>query len=162
MTTAPGPMNALLRSIVLSAEAVEQIRHTGAAAYPREACGCLLGVTDGGLVRVERVWTSDNMARNPDRAFELDPGSVVAAEDDARASGLELVGVWHSHPDAAAELSEADRVGLFAGWISVVGTFDRGRLAQLRAWRHVSGRWRESPVVSSPELVVRRSVAPPR
>lgn len=99
------------------------------AALPAEACGLLLG--HAGCV--EALLAVRNVAASPVDAFELDPGDVVAAEQQARAHGLEIVGVWHSHPRGEAEPSEADRRGVWSGWEQLIVAPRAERV--LRAWR---------------------------
>jgi proteasome lid subunit RPN8/RPN11 len=76
-----------------------------AAAYPREACGLLLG--NGG--RIEQVRTCRNVHAEPLRHFEIDPQALIDAHRAARAGGPEVIGYWHSHPDGPAEPSATDR-----------------------------------------------------
>jgi len=134
--------------LVLTPEAHAAIDRGAAAAYPREACGLLVGHAGsreaGGLARVVHAQEVRNRAQAHDR-FELDPGAIVAAEDAARAAGLELLGTWHSHPDAEAVPSATDREG-FHGWLHVIVAARAGRPAELRAWRF--------PGVDAPALEV--------
>jgi proteasome lid subunit RPN8/RPN11 len=64
------------------------------------------------LVGSSREITSAVRARNlsnePSR-FLIDPKDHIQARRDARASGLDVVGFYHSHPHSAAEPSETDR-----------------------------------------------------
>jgi len=62
-----------------------------------EACGLLIGRVEGGRVMVEEVLIGENVKRSSTR-FEVDPGLVYRAIIQAEARGLELVGVFHSHP----------------------------------------------------------------
>lgn len=68
--------------------------------YPSEACG-LLVASDHGDVYVR----CRNRSRTPSEHFDMDPEDYAAAEDTG-----EVLAVIHSHPDATAEPSEADRV----------------------------------------------------
>src|SRR5262249_26919055 len=87
-----------------------QIQRWAAGGYPNEACGLLLGRPGAARTDVELATHARNLAveRARDR-YELDPFDQLAAENDARARGLEVVGVWHSHPDHPARPSETDR-----------------------------------------------------
>lgn len=62
-----------------------------------EACGLLIGRVEGVRVVVEEVLIGENVKRSPTR-FEVDPNLVYRAVVQAEAKGLELVGVFHSHP----------------------------------------------------------------
>ena len=77
--------------------------------YPNECCGAMLGhtaeerkvVTDA--VPLENAFEGTQAAR-----YELRPADLLAAEEAARARGLDLIGIFHSHPDCAAYFSETD------------------------------------------------------
>ena len=116
------------------------------AAYPRESCGVLVGrAGERAECLVERVIAVENVARASDR-FELDPGGLVAADRAARADGLEIVGVWHSHADAPARPSSADVAGAYGGWRQVIASVVGGRVTELRGFRIQAGRVDEEEV----------------
>ena len=83
---------------------LEAIRAHAAACLLREACGVLLGreneILAGRPVR--------NLAGAPDR-FDADPLQLARIEKRARAAGLQVLGYYHSHPNAAPLPSHADR-----------------------------------------------------
>ena len=103
-------------------------------AAPREACGTLVGRMRDGTVDVLHVERGDNLvSADIDDAFDLDPMHLVRVDRDARDRGLSVVGVWHSHPKAPAELSERDRRDAARGWChAIVSLAD----ARIRVWRH--------------------------
>lgn len=116
------------------AEGVEDtLRRAARAAYPREACGLLLGRRRGTLARVARATVARNLAGKPDR-FEVHPEDHLAAELAARAAGLELVGVWHSHPDRAPRPSRRDAAAALAGWSYAIVSVEDGRDAALASF----------------------------
>jgi proteasome lid subunit RPN8/RPN11 len=118
------------------------------AARPRESCGLLLGrgavdllragrrETDAAPreARVEQVTLAQNLSRSRDR-FELDPGDLVAADEGARARGLEIVGVWHSHPGRPPVPSAADREHAWSAWSYLIVGVSREGACRLRSWR---------------------------
>jgi proteasome lid subunit RPN8/RPN11 len=106
---------------------------------PREACGALLGRIDAGAAVIERVVPGANVHRFPLRAFELDPGAIVAAERTGRAEGLVLIGFFHAHSCGAAVLSAADRAGDWAGTASLVAAVQPSGSLALAAFRSTGG-----------------------
>jgi len=87
----------------LLADAAERV-------YPREACGLLVGRSDGGAVfGVTQAVESPNFAPadQPDR-FEIDPALRLRLQREAREQGEAVIGIWHSHPDGPARPSATD------------------------------------------------------
>lgn len=73
------------------------------AELPYEACG-LLGVRNGSVVETYP-------ARNLDRSstsYTVDPSDHFAAMVDAEERGFTLGGVYHSHPNGNASMSQTD------------------------------------------------------
>jgi proteasome lid subunit RPN8/RPN11 len=71
--------------------------------YPDEACG-ILGGRDG---RVENVYCMANARPGP-VSYEMDPEEQFTVMKDIRQAGLEMVGVFHSHPGGPAYPSVID------------------------------------------------------
>ncbi|MFZ5512790.1 MAG: Mov34/MPN/PAD-1 family protein [Pseudomonadota bacterium] len=117
--------------------------------YPEEGCGLLLGRRDGGA-RVLRVRRGRNIntGRARDR-YELDPLDYLAAENEAAAAGLELVGVWHTHPDHPARPSETDREYAWPGWSYLILAVGPTGVTEARSWTlDRERRFREEEVTS--------------
>ena len=104
--------------------------------YPRETCGLLLGVRMGDEHAVTEVRRARNL--NVERAedrYELDPDDFLAADREARAAGLDIVGIWHSHPDHPARPSATDRDGAWPGWSYLIVSVGREGVGEIRSWR---------------------------
>ena len=93
------------------------------AAHPLEACALLLGSRTTRGHEVERLAEVANIS-DAESAFELDPLSWRSIELDARAEGLEVVGIWHSHPRTPAAPSPRDRRGAQPGWSHAITSAD--------------------------------------
>ncbi len=78
---------------------VEQAREEA----PNEACG-YLGGTDG---TVQERYPMTNVDASPEH-FSLDPKEQFSVLKQARASGLALLAVYHSHPETPARMSDED------------------------------------------------------
>ena len=115
--------------------------------YPRETCGLLLGVRLGDEHVVSRVRRAHNVniERAEDR-YELDPDDFLAADREARAAGLDIVGIWHSHPDHPARPSATDRDGAWPGWSYLIISVGREGVGEIRSWRLNGGDFEEEEI----------------
>ncbi|MCL7474886.1 MAG: M67 family metallopeptidase [Methanosarcinales archaeon] len=75
---------------------------------PYEACGILIGRKEQSSIIVEIVVPIKN-SRPSDRSFELDPREHYDAWNRAEEEGMEIVGVYHTHPHSKASPSAWDR-----------------------------------------------------
>ena len=69
--------------------------------FPVEACALLFGETTQEEVVVKRVVVTSNRLQSTVR-FEMDSEAFARAFFEAEKEGLELVGLFHSHPAPAA------------------------------------------------------------
>lgn len=84
--------------------AAEQILAHAARDHPHEACGLLLGQGS----TIETAIEAANIAVDPDRAFDIDPVTLLRVHREAREGGRALLGWYHSHPNGCAEPSAID------------------------------------------------------
>jgi proteasome lid subunit RPN8/RPN11 len=77
--------------------------------YPNECCGAMLGRVEGGAKLVTEAVPMENAyaGEQADR-YELRPEDLLEADRQARARGLDLIGIFHSHPDCDAYFSNTD------------------------------------------------------
>ncbi len=80
--------------------------------YPNEACGVMLGkagvvteVVTAGNERTSLPRSGGESARN---RYLIDPLTYMKVERDADKRGLQVLGIYHSHPDVAARPSQFD------------------------------------------------------
>ena len=136
--------------LALPAEVRVEIERWIRAGYPEETCGLLIGRNHLGRIEVARATQAKNLDRVRARdRYELDPADFLSADLAARAAGLEIVGVWHSHPDHPAEPSETDRAAAWEGWSYVIVEVTRAGVAAVRSWRLQGDRFHEEPITSS-------------
>jgi proteasome lid subunit RPN8/RPN11 len=88
--------------LIIPAAIHEQIAAHGAASYPYEGCGLLLGTMENGRNVVSEVRPLPNVwpveSEKPER-FAIHPDDWARVEFEATEAGLDVVGVFHSHPD---------------------------------------------------------------
>jgi proteasome lid subunit RPN8/RPN11 len=69
-----------------------------------ECCGLLAG-KDGAITR---IFPAANAATNPATCYEIAPKEIFERMREMRAEGLELRGIYHSHPNGKNEPSPRD------------------------------------------------------
>lgn len=108
------------------------------AAYPEEGAGFLLGV-DG---EVKEVFPLPNAREDAARRnrYLIAPEDYLKAEMKADALGLNLIGVFHSHPDCPNVPSEYDREWAQPFFSYIISRVDNGRAVNHRSWRLVEDR----------------------
>jgi len=121
-----------------------EIRAHGAASYPHEGCGLLLGETVNGdnVVRAVRplpnVWPVED--EKPER-FRIDPADWRDVELEALSEGLDVVGVFHSHPDCPPVASPRDVAwAAFAGYSYLITQVVAGTPGVSRSWQLLPDR----------------------
>jgi len=93
----------MMRQLTLSREHwQEMLRHVDSH-VPLEACGLLAGKND----RVEKVIGVRNQAQSPVR-FVMDPYEQLQAFEWIESNGLDLLGIFHSHPAGPETASVTD------------------------------------------------------
>jgi proteasome lid subunit RPN8/RPN11 len=77
--------------------------------FPDECCGVMAGKIEGDTKLVTTAIGLENAykGKQEDR-YEIRPADLLAADRNARAQGLDLIGIFHSHPDCDAYFSKTD------------------------------------------------------
>jgi [CysO sulfur-carrier protein]-S-L-cysteine hydrolase len=90
-------------SLTLTKEIADKMTAHARAGLPNEACGYLGGAND----TVTTFYPMTNVDASPEH-FSFDPKEQFAVLKEARNKKEELIGVYHSHPETPARLSEED------------------------------------------------------
>jgi [CysO sulfur-carrier protein]-S-L-cysteine hydrolase len=110
--------------------------------YPNEACGILAG--RAGIV--EQAFEMTNTESNPN-SYAMDPREQFRVMKDMRQAGMELVGVYHSHPRSEAYPSSRDvNLAYYPEAVYVIVTLMNRRNPVPRSYRVVNGSITEVPM----------------
>lgn len=117
-------------------------------AFPEESCGFMFGQssTDGTIVR--SAWQVENATiLNKKYHFKINSKDYLAAEAYADQHELELLGVYHSHPNQPAIPSSVDtRVALPDFSYLIISVDPEGQTVS-RSWRLDDSRnFQEQPI----------------
>ena len=107
--------------------------------YPFEGCGLLLGTAQNGdnVVRaifpVPNVWDVEEERRV---RFRIDEMDMVNAELEADEQGLDVIGVFHSHPDHHPVASPRDLAwATWTGYSYLITEVRDGAAVESRSWQ---------------------------
>lgn len=122
--------------MIASETVLDEIRRHAQETYPEECCGFLLGKVgeSGNEIHATARAVNRNENRRQDR-YVISPDDYRSAAGSARKAGLEIVGIYHSHPDHPARPSTTDlETATFPGYTYAIVSVRGGRAAELTAW----------------------------
>ncbi|MDE0089834.1 MAG: M67 family metallopeptidase [Thaumarchaeota archaeon] len=92
------------REISISKKHMAELAEHAERAGALESCALLLGAK--GAVR--DVFFADNVDPRPEQFFSMAPDQLLGAYRAAEKRGLEVIGIFHSHPASGAAPSDTD------------------------------------------------------
>lgn len=103
------------------------VRHAEAT-YPRECCGVMIGFIDSDHKKVIEARALENVyTGGQEDRYEIRPADLLEADRWARNQGLDVIGIFHSHPDCAAYFSKTDLENSCPWYSFVVLSVEKGK-----------------------------------
>ncbi|WP_392534471.1 Mov34/MPN/PAD-1 family protein [Nostoc sp. C117] len=132
--------------------------------YPEECCGIIFGHlgSDGKItvevMPTENVWNTEaaaefsgdvsrqaaslreatptrlRTAESKKRQYAIAPEVMLQAQKQARERSLNIIGIFHSHPDHPAIPSECDRLYAWPGYSYIIVSVQNGKAGELQSW----------------------------
>jgi proteasome lid subunit RPN8/RPN11 len=116
---------------------LQQVQAHAESGYPAEVCGFLLGSLDleKREIRVEggRPATNERVDA-AHRRYLIEPAEYRTAEREATDAGTQIVGIYHSHPDAPAEPSTFDLTHAWPNQVYIIVSVNHGAAGDLKGW----------------------------
>lgn len=130
--------------------AAEHMREHAKRAFPNECCGFFYG-KDGEVRDVQIAEEVTNIKQGDQRRrFQIDPQDYMKAEHYALKNGLDLLGIYHSHPLHPAIPSEHDRVVAMPWFSYIIVSVTEDRIDAIRSWQLNNERqFKEEKIISS-------------
>jgi proteasome lid subunit RPN8/RPN11 len=119
----------------ISEDLAARIRAHGVETYPHECCGAILGSDDTDRVVRDLMPLQNRRDDSPRNRFEVTPDDVRLAEKTASEKKLDLIGWYHSHPDAPARPSEYDREHAWPWYSYIIVSVQKGEPKDMNSWR---------------------------
>jgi proteasome lid subunit RPN8/RPN11 len=126
--------------LVVPSHLIGQMNSHLEKAYPEEGAGFLVGEKG----EVKEILALSNSREDGARhnRFLFTPEDYLQAEMQAEKLGLDLIGVYHSHPDCPNIPSEYDREWAQPFFSYIITRVDNGQAVSSRSWRLVEDRSR--------------------
>jgi proteasome lid subunit RPN8/RPN11 len=145
-------------ALQLSAPQLQRLIAHATRTYPEECCGLLLGVNARPHKQVLKIWETLNAwtpevgaelnaiipklgtgKRDPygsgkAERFWIDPQALMNAQRYARDQQMNVLGIYHSHPDHPAVPSESDRLLAWSVYSYLILSVQAGAIADYRSW----------------------------
>ena len=131
-------------SLEITSSLLEHIHRFGENAYPDEGAGLLLGSAEGMNKQVKAILPLSNSREDSARhnRYLLTAEDYMHGEEEAIRLGLDVLGVFHSHPDHPNRPSDFDQEWAMPWFSYVITSVQAGEAAGSRSWtlsedRHV-------------------------
>lgn len=173
----------------IEASALAASREHAVEGYPLEICGFLVGSVEGDTRNCAEAWpvrnawedrpdervallgalargggasTSDWEEHNRERRYLVSSDETLAAMKRARAAGLDLIGVYHTHPEHPAIPSAFDRDAAMPEWSYLILSVRDGAVVETRSWVLPFGeeQFREEDIESTGPAHVKVQIPP--
>ena len=136
----------------LGNEHLWDIRAHAESTYPDECCGLLLGKiaqdskTLVEVIATENVWSAEavenfsrieaasDLSYTQRSHYAIAPEIMLKAQKSARDRQLNIIGIYHSHPDHPAIPSEFDTVYAWYNYSYIIVSVQQGKASDLKSW----------------------------
>lgn len=123
--------------VILRAAEMRGIEAHGEATYPNEGAGFLFGRMETDQIVIEAIRAIENRRETEAQfnRYELSPQDFVQAELEASRREMDIIGVFHSHPDHPAAPSQFDLEHALPSFSYLITSVQQGQAKITRAWR---------------------------
>jgi len=139
-------------SIKVEPHHLQAIKADAESRYPSECCGLLLGKISGDVKTLIEVLPTENswddsaaqafseitgsakLGTTRRERYSIAPDTLLSVQKQARDRDLDIIGVYHSHPDHPALPSEFDRAIAWEEYSYIIVSVLQGEIKNLRSW----------------------------
>lgn len=137
-------------TVILTRDILKRIEKHAENTYPEEGAGLLIGQVNGETRRVQAVLELNNTSQAESRRnrYLISPQDLLQGEKEAAARSMDVLGVFHSHPDHPNQPSGFDRQWALPWFSYLITSVNGGKAADSRSWRLSEDRQRfnEEPI----------------
>ena len=120
----------------LSAQLFKTITLAGEKAFPHETCGVILGRLHGNDREALELFAAKNSFDESEKyhRFLITPDEYRQAEERAKNGTLEILGFYHSHPNAPSAASQYDLDHAFPWFSYLIVSIMKGKYYDHHSW----------------------------
>ena len=101
-------LNNRVKEIILNQEQIDTLIEHSTKSHPNESCAMLLGTYNDQQWNVKEIFLTNNMEQS-ETNFTISSEDLLHGYKLAEEKQLELVGIFHSHPNSSAIPSDTDK-----------------------------------------------------
>ncbi|MCP6761039.1 MAG: M67 family metallopeptidase [Fischerella sp. CENA71] len=134
--------------IKLTSQNLQTIYNHAETTYPEECCGIIFGHrgNDGKTVveimPTENAWSAeaaldfpgDEIVYGKKCRYAIAPQVMLQAQKAARTRSIDIIGIYHSHPDHSAIPSEFDRQCAWQEYSYIIVSVQNGKAGEINSW----------------------------
>ena len=139
--------------IQIGARILAQIQKNGEDTYPEEGAGFILGIDSVKKRIAHGIFQVQNSKASSERHNRclITPQDFLQGELAAEKNELEVIGVYHSHPDHPDQPSEFDKEWAMPWFSYVITSVENGVAISSRSWRLLDDRsgFKEEKIISN-------------
>ncbi|AFY55951.1 putative metal-dependent protease of the PAD1/JAB1 superfamily [Rivularia sp. PCC 7116] len=134
--------------IRLNKHHLQIINNHAESAYPDECCGVVLGSISCDskivveVIPTQNAWDSyaaddfsgSDSDRSKKRRYTIAPREMLQLQKTARERNLDIIGIFHSHPDYPAIPSEFDRKYAWQEYSYIIVSVQKGQPTDVFSW----------------------------
>ncbi|MEB3216805.1 MAG: M67 family metallopeptidase [Nostocales cyanobacterium 94392] len=119
--------------------------------YPEECCGVLFGHIDCDrktvveVIPTQNAWNRetardfadddiDDLNYSKKRRYTIAPQEMLTLQKSARERNINIIGIYHSHPDYPAIPSEFDRNYAWQEYSYIIVSVEKGQAGDVNSW----------------------------
>ena len=133
-------------NLQLKTNHLEIIKNHAERTYPDECCGLILGYKNNEykisveIIPTENVWNreksnfTEDQENSTRRRYAISPQVMLQTQKVAINHNLNIIGIYHSHPDYPAIPSEWDRIYAWPEYSYVILSVQNAQADELQSW----------------------------
>ena len=133
-------------NLQLKTNHLEIIKNHAERTYPDECCGLILGYKNNEykiaveVITTENVWNTEkgnfteDQENSTRRRYAISPQVMLQTQKVAINHNLNIIGIYHSHPDYPAIPSEWDRIYAWPEYSYVILSVQNAQADELQSW----------------------------